>query len=1284
MIISILPALISTAQADGTARIEAPNISAAVDSCSRENEAIQNEAPMCVFLHPGVSDTYKEGWSHTLDTLWGTQKGAPNPGQPDTNDQTRQVFDKYLDYAVLASSSDSIGDLQFDITIVTAISDLIFYLPPEFQFLAPTKTESVWTDITNDYSYVFVNTLNEYDPVAPHWTRVWIGNEGYTGYNSLGIQPGVYHVRFFNLRAPDVVGLYFFKIYSSTDAGAHITSIGAGNYPIIMVKGELNPAWVEVTTRTHTVTVPAYVSGVVTAEGTTPEGRAVKGIAYWGPNEFVGNQPTPPGPPGALYRVYLFGLPAGTYQITSIASGFNPMVSERFTVDAGQSYHTQIVIFTSPIVSVTVWSKHGTGAIPWHNLWQLPKGTNDPAAPPNPAGPKRDIFFSLYDSSGGLLGFWGSDWLDAGFWPNPSSVRWIPRNNLLPSALDPLATNSHYTLTDNRDLLGNARHMTSTNWEGHVPWDTPDYVAGVVQGQYSLEAYVTGYIMDEADAYQRSFAINQYSGIQYELQMDLRRSNWIETTLHLPSDQLAGPATTVTLTATDVGGNERAAASFYVRPESAADDGAISGKDFWTGPDGDTPYWELYAGGIVIEGWNTLFPNFNHRGVNDLSKSLEGTINDNHKDYGLNPTDSSHSAQAMSPGLVSLAGNPYTIKLYMADMGAPSGWNWLDTSPHIDGHKEGTGWYTIVPGDPQVSVFLCNSPTMLSFSIVNASAWISLRSVDFEVPAHERPWTFPGSEIWVQFMNMAGDVVDTLDPTVYGLIQDAGTIVPGFPIVPPAAAGVYGVSPFDIDNVHAPGQHSHVGVWYYGTDWASYYGGPGGGASLVHALLPGWRSTRMPADEYMYQAYTHAYIMRRSFPMYIPTSGRADIEADLIQGGQIRVLPEFFHEGVKTIFNGWIRVDVLDANGNLVGASIYGQAQPNIYDSTYHMYEPYLDWQIVQGPSQAAGFNDITIDAGGAVTPSANYPSSSAEQRAWLSYLLYGVPSKTWASWTAMTPSEANRVEIPTSSVGAVDVYGFYWYYGGPARTWAGGWPTTDGTLQNDGGIKGTVDIPGWPGSGGGLYTVKVWAFDPFGPNNDFEATGFSDDWCMYSMANDLTNVQVPWGGVQELYIGMNDMAKLEGTVRWYDMFGTLRPLPWARIQATDPAQTSPAEGYPAYTSGLGAIGAGVSDSAGAYVMWLPPGSHDISVDTTEAPSIWASPGSTGPYSSAPTYNTAYTVVVSPGWVGGGYDSNLAESGTPVPEVPAFLLPLTLIAALAASVWLLRKNANTNIPVLMK
>ena len=1269
MLLSVLPAIVVPSV---QAQHFPPKGPQAVPACDHSGQ------PLCVFLHPGVTDSYRHGWSHTLGTLWGVNGTGDHPGTPLVNGQTRQVFDSYLDYAILASASDSIGDFQFDIIVTSTITDLRIYVPPDFKWMGSSTMESVWTDITNDYEFIVITQRSVYDTVGPGWTRVAIGNEAYTTAHSFSILPGVYHVRLFNFRAPSTAGLYFFKIYYSTNQGGTFKSIGASNYPITIVRGELNPAWVEVIARTDGLTAPPYVSGYLEADGTTPEGRAVRAAAWWGPSEFEGNQ-TSPGAVGALYKVYLFGLPAGTYQITATASGYSPTTTDRFAVDAGQSYHMSLVLYASPKLSVTVWSKHGTGAIPWHNLWQLPYGTNNPDASPDPKGPWRDALFDLYDTNGSLLSFWGTDTqckpTDSPPGLGSGCLRKIESANNLnwqSPGLNPTATSGSFTLVDWKDLKGNLRGLTSTQWDGHVPWDSPDYVAGIVQGSYKLEAFVTGYVMDDADAYQRTIVVSQTGPhIQYDFQMDLRRSNWIESTLHLPGNYLAGPLTTVTLTATDTAGNERGALSFYATPAMATD-GVLGGSDA-ASKTADEPNWQPYGGGLILEGWNSLFPNYADKGEKDLTQPLKGTINDNHKDYGLNPTASTHSA-----GHVTLAGDPYTIHLYMSDMGAPSGYN------NKGVHKEGTGWYTIIGGDPQVTILLCNSREALSFRIQNASAWVSLRSVDFEVPAHERPWTFPGSEIWIQFKDPSGKVIDTLDPTIYGLLQDAGRTTPGYPIVG-APVNSFGVTPFDIDYVHTAGAHSHIGLSYYGTDKASPYGGPYAKAvgfptsplanppiTLLNALLPSWRSTTLPPGEYTYTAFTHAYIMRNSFPMQIPASGKADIEADLIQGGQVRVWMEFFDEGVKTAFNGFVRVEVFNSNSQLVGASIYGQAEPNVFTRTdgggaYTTYEPSLDWQIadtvVKNASQGAGFG----------TPYSTFPSTSDPQRAWIANLLYGVPSLRWASFPTTNPSDANRLSVPASGAAAVDVYGFYWYYGREARTWAGGWPTTDGVLQKDGGIKGSVDIPGWAGSGGGLYTVKVWAFDPYGPDNQTEQMLPSDDWRMYSMGTDLTNIQVPWGGVQALHIDMNNMAKLEGTILWYDMFGTLRPLAWARIQATDPAQTG--YSYPAYSSGNGGIGAGASDSSGAYLMWLPPGSHDITVDTTEAPQIWSS--------AAPTFNAAYTVTVQPGWVGGG-DSNLSGSGTPIPEVPAFLVPLTLIAALAASVWLLRKNSNTNIPILMK
>jgi hypothetical protein len=545
-----------------------------------------------IFLHPGVADPYKPGWSHTLDTLWGTQAnyqfGDEFPGQPLTNRQTREVFDHYLDYAIMASASDSIGDFQFDVTVGPApINAIQIYVPNDFQWLAPSVEESIWTDITNDYQYIWTQVLRDYDPIAPGWTRVTIGMDEWWG-GLTTINPGVYHIRFFNLRAPTVAGLYHFKIFFVAGMSYVPVSIGPGNFPVVIVKSELNPAWIAVTVRTHLMLAPPLVSGRVLAEGTTPEGRSVSGVAYWGPNEFFMNSVVA-NAPGAIYRTWLFGLAAGTYTLTAEASGYSPTITERLTLDPGQSYSHYIVLLDSPNISVTVWSKHGTGAIPWGNLWQMPYGTNNPAlAPVNaPPWPRRDILIELYDSQNNRIGWWATNNVGAPKYIHPWWT--LAGNNELIGLHDdfiggdsgPTPTEVQYwaQLTDNWDLLGNLRGPiwgnTATHWDGHVPWDQADYVAGLTNAQYTVEAFVTGYIMDDADAYQRSFTL---SGTSLALQFDLRRSNWAEVVMHLPEMTFLSSTTTVALTAEDADGNERASIAFRAPPWMSAD-GRIDGLD---------------------------------------------------------------------------------------------------------------------------------------------------------------------------------------------------------------------------------------------------------------------------------------------------------------------------------------------------------------------------------------------------------------------------------------------------------------------------------------------------------------------------------------------------------------------------------------------------------------------------------------------------------------------------------------------------------------------------------
>ena len=243
---------------------------------------------------------------------------------------------------------------------------------------------SIWTDITNDYGFIGVSHRGPFDGVAPNWYRITIGRHDATFgggfdttaspmYTTLVIEPGVYHVRLLGLTAPNTVGVYHFKI--ATDAGF----IPVADWPIAIVKGELNAAYV--TGLVEAAGDMSGLSGMVTATGTTADGRSITGVDMLSPEDecpLLADQCG--GDHAGYYRYYIFGLPAGAYTVNATMSGNTADTSSRFTVAAGQSYHLTSNLGPSagPLVSVHVFSKHGRGTIPWNCLWQPPFGTNDP------------------------------------------------------------------------------------------------------------------------------------------------------------------------------------------------------------------------------------------------------------------------------------------------------------------------------------------------------------------------------------------------------------------------------------------------------------------------------------------------------------------------------------------------------------------------------------------------------------------------------------------------------------------------------------------------------------------------------------------------------------------------------------------------------------------------------------------------------------------------------------------------------------------------------------------
>jgi hypothetical protein len=231
------------------------------------------------------------------------------------------------------------GDLLFNITTSTKRRIIALYIPPEFRV---PSLKCIWTSITNDYRYISLSTVSDRDPIAPKWQKILISN------GTSNINPGSHFIRVFNVTAPNIVGRYFFKVYIDG------FSIGAKNFPTIVVSADPNPAYISGTIRDgdkysinygKPINLNYPQGGKVIAEGVTLDGRIIIAQAFFNAS--------------AMGKYTLYGLAAGTYRLTASAAGYsNTTKPELITVVSGQSLEgVDIYLLPSPRIEGTVWSK---------------------------------------------------------------------------------------------------------------------------------------------------------------------------------------------------------------------------------------------------------------------------------------------------------------------------------------------------------------------------------------------------------------------------------------------------------------------------------------------------------------------------------------------------------------------------------------------------------------------------------------------------------------------------------------------------------------------------------------------------------------------------------------------------------------------------------------------------------------------------------------------------------------------------------------------------------------
>ncbi len=286
-------------------------------------------------------------------------------------------------------------------------SGVTIFLPPGFTM--PTMDGSnVVTTITNSYANTQVWTVSPYDRYAPGWTAVtvWVdggqnavkyGSNSYYNHQYLNFTRAGewYYFRINQVTAPATAGRYFFKMLLSGDSnylagpegtarnstasfpvgltiryefpllGATINLgeaptqfIPTENWPVMLVKGEIDPAIITGTIRyagyNQTLySQPVQEAGRIYAKMTTrldpytgqqrPDLPLVDAVGYFNAT--------------AMGHYEVEGLAPGIYDLYAEAAGYpQTLIESGFTVLKGQSLHFDGYLQPGPVIHGNVFT----------------------------------------------------------------------------------------------------------------------------------------------------------------------------------------------------------------------------------------------------------------------------------------------------------------------------------------------------------------------------------------------------------------------------------------------------------------------------------------------------------------------------------------------------------------------------------------------------------------------------------------------------------------------------------------------------------------------------------------------------------------------------------------------------------------------------------------------------------------------------------------------------------------------------------------------------------------
>src|SRR5208282_2813483 len=291
-------------------------------------------------------------------------------------------------------------------------SGVVIYIPPDFTGLSGST--QIWTSFTNNYNpnSLRFGSLGSTNSIAPNWWQIQVQNikvtcgiyqpspllprycphpfDGFTDpTKEQFLANTTQYVRLFAVTSPTTAGRYFFKVFLND------TSIGANNFPTLVVKASKDPAYISGVLRyAENKNVSLIGKPIRLRPG---EGAQVIATGY----DYLGNPQTAQTflNSTAEGNFTLFGVAPGTYNITAYAAGFVPAINAvRVSVVAAQSLdQVNIYLFESANITGLVYSEdENRQPIPWGVVFpqstslsacQPAPPVNNTAVPPSPIIP---------------------------------------------------------------------------------------------------------------------------------------------------------------------------------------------------------------------------------------------------------------------------------------------------------------------------------------------------------------------------------------------------------------------------------------------------------------------------------------------------------------------------------------------------------------------------------------------------------------------------------------------------------------------------------------------------------------------------------------------------------------------------------------------------------------------------------------------------------------------------------------------------------------------------------